>query len=568
MRIHLALGLGLLSVGLLGGALSFGQAVPAGPTIKLERAVHFLSPDGTDTVLAPGTYGVEAKDEKVINVTAVDGGKTITIQAEASTHEEQLSAPKALTATQEEDVFHVVLLMPGGKTLDAVGTFSGVSTRAPSSMLPLRPLMPRRGNPVFNCVAPTGPGTTHGSVAPNMAETWTAAASPHVLPNDITISALVKIEPCAVVRIAAGKTITISPPNGALIAAGMPGSAVTIEPLVANMAWSSIRNMGGTLSLTHTVVRGGGAPLGTNPAYAGTLRMESPGPVGTLHVDDVEIAGSLSQGVYIRGNGEVGFDPTSQNLYIHGSAGYPIHVFARVIGTIPNGAYADNGRAAIAIAGSGGPVINAQMMHDRGVPYHVGSGMDGGRMDVSTQYNGPAAVLTILPGVTMLFPPGGSLNINASSYGGALIAVGTPTRPIVFTSDKGRASAAGDWFGIGFDGQLAPQSVMQYVRIEFAGGPSTAGSNSCPDLARPGVHDAAIRIFGPPQTLTPFITNTEIFASARDGIDRGWRDNIKTDFVPNPMFNTFNTFTLGPLGCKQTTPRDLMGSCPNPVPCP
>ncbi len=293
----------------------------------------------------------------------------------------------------------------------------------------------------------------------------------------------------------------------------MPGLAVTIEPLVASMAWSSIRNMGGTLSLTHTVVRGGGAPLGINPAYAGTLRMESPGPVGTLHVDDVEIAGSLSQGVYIRGNGEGGFDPTSQNLYIHGSTGYPIHVFARVIGTIPNGAYADNGRAAIAIAGSGGPVLNAQTMHDRGVPYHVGSGMDGGRMDVSTQHNGPAAVLTILPGVTMLFPPGGSLNINASGYGGALIAVGTPTRPIVFTSDKGRASTAGDWFGIDFDGQLAPQNVIQYVRVEFAGGPSTGGSNSCPYLGFPVQNDAAIRIVGSPQRQ--FITNSEISSSAQ-----------------------------------------------------
>ena len=428
---------------------------------------------------------------------------------------------------------------------------------APRQDLPPPSQMPRRGNPVFNCVAPTGPGTTHGSVAPNMAQqTWTAAASPHVLPYDINISASVTIEPCAVVRIAAGRSITISPPNGALIAAGMPGSAVTIEAQVAGMAWSSIHNMGGTLSLTHAVVRGGGHPLNTNPAYAGTLHMQSSGTVGTLHVDDVEIAGSLSQGVYI--NGDVGFDATSQNLYIHGSAGYPVHVFARVIGTIPNGAYADNGRAAIAIAGSGGPVLNTQTMHDRGVPYHVGSGQDGGRMDVSTQYKGPAAVLTIEPGVTMLFPPGGSLNINASNYGGALIAVGTPTRPIVFTSDKGRASTAGDWLGIGFDHQLAPQSVMQQVRVEFAGGPNTGGSDSCPYPNRPGLNDAAIRIYGPPPTQ--FITSTEILASARDGIDRGWRANLQTDFLVTNKFTAV-------AGCKQTMPRTLAGTCPA-VPCP
>ncbi len=105
MRIHLAMGLGLLSIGLLGSALSFSDAVPAGSTIKLERAVHFLSPDGADTVLAPGIYGVEAKDEKVINVTAIDGGATITIQAEAGTHEQQLSTPKALTLRQRKTCF-------------------------------------------------------------------------------------------------------------------------------------------------------------------------------------------------------------------------------------------------------------------------------------------------------------------------------------------------------------------------------------------------------------------------------------------------------------------------------
>jgi microsomal dipeptidase-like Zn-dependent dipeptidase len=126
----------------------------------LERAVHFLSPDGADTVLVPGVYGAEAKDEKFINVTAVHGGATITIQAEAGTHEEQLSAPGALTVAQDEDLLHVVLLMPGGKTLDAVGTFSGVSTRAPSAMVPLQPQQLREfaRRPVPAPVAPPTAG--------------------------------------------------------------------------------------------------------------------------------------------------------------------------------------------------------------------------------------------------------------------------------------------------------------------------------------------------------------------------------------------------------------------------
>ncbi len=201
------------------------------------------------------------------------------------------------------------------------------------------------GTSVPPCVAPAGTGTTHGSI--NVAETWTEEGSPHIVPFDINISAPVSIEACAVVRIATGGTITITP-SGSMIALGAPGRAVTFEALTAGASWSSIRNLGGTLSLTHALLTGGGAPLNTNPAYAGVLHMQSPNTVGTLHVDDVEIADSASQGIYI--NDSVGFDATSRNLRIHDAVGFPLHVYARVIGSIPSGDYTGNGRDEIGIA--------------------------------------------------------------------------------------------------------------------------------------------------------------------------------------------------------------------------
>ena len=408
-----------------------------------------------------------------------------------------------------------------------------------------------------NCVAPTGAGTNRGSVT--TAQTWTEAGSPHIVPFDIGISAPVTIEPCAVVRIVKGATITVGP-GGSLIAAGALGRPVSFEAKVAGQAWSSIRNLGGELSLTHAILSGGGDPLSTNAAYAGVIHMQSPSLTGSLHLDDVEIAGSLSQGVYI--NGPVGFDATSQNLRIHGALGFPVHVYARVLGSIPSGNYTGNGRDEIGIAGSGGPVIDAQTMHDRGVPYHVGSGADGGRMDINAQPVGQVAVLTIEPGVTLRFPPGGRLYVEPSSgtspARGALIAVGTPDKKIVFTSDQPKPRA-GDWLGIGFGGTVDPQSTLQHVRVEFAGGASISGSNSCPYPGRVGQNDAAISIFGPPSTQ--FITQTEILASLRDGIDRGWRADLQPDFLAT------NTFTAV-AACKQTTPRTFNGVCPaNPL-CP
>jgi hypothetical protein len=395
------------------------------------------------------------------------------------------------------------------------------------------------------------------------AETWTLAASPHVLPYDISISAQLVIEPCAVVRLAVGKTITINA-TGAFVAAGQPGAPVIIEPQVVGQAWSSIRNFGGVLSLSHAIVRGGGAPLNFGAAGMGALRMQSNGPGGTFHVDDVEITGSQSQGVII--NGAIGFDATSQNLRIAGSTGFPLFVFARVIGSIPAGNYYGNGFNSIAIAGagSGGPISDVQTMHFRGVPYHVGTGAPNERLDVNSQMAGVAAVLTIEPGVQLLFPPGGLMNIDPTTTGnhtaqGALIAIGTAAQPIVFGSERGNAGVAGDWLGIRFGGAVDSRSIMQHTSVLFAGGATVTGSGSCPYPNRTGQNDAAIRIFGVPPGQ--FITFSEISYSKRDGIDRGWAANVAPDFLPT------NTF-IAVAECKQSTPRTLAGACPANPPCP
>lgn len=410
------------------------------------------------------------------------------------------------------------------------------------------------------CTAPTGVGTTHNSItaaSPMSERTWTEAGSPHVLPYDINISVPVSVESCAVIRIAAGRTITIQP-GGALNATGQRGRPVTIEPLAAGMAWAQIRVTGGALSLTKAVILGGGALQSTPVAYTAALRLQS----GTLHVDDVEIIGSKSQGVYIN-NSTSGFDATSQNLRIHGSVGFPVHVFAGVIGSVPSGQYTGNGRDAIGIAGTGGPVGDAQTLHNRGVPYHVGSGQDGGRMDVNASGTGATAVLSIEPGVTIQFPPGGTLYVagrnapNGAAHG-ALVAIGSGA-PIIFTSDQGASPAAGSWLGIKIGDPVDPRTALQNVKVMFAGAADITGSNSCPYPGSNVGNNAAIRILGAP--AAQFITNSEIIASASFGIDRGWRSDMQPDFLGSNVFTAVTS-------CKQSTPRMANGNCPVQVPCP
>ena len=409
------------------------------------------------------------------------------------------------------------------------------------------------------CAVPTSAGTMHNNSV-TVAETWTEAGSPYSLPYDINVSAPLTIEPCAVVRIAAGKTITIKP-GGAFIAAGQDRRPVTIERVTGGMAWTQIRALGGDLSLTHAVVSGGGASASAPAlvALAAALHVQS----GSLHVDDVEIVDSQSQGVLLDGTG--GFDASSQNLRIRGAAGFPINVFARFVGSIPSGQYTGNGRDAIGIAGAaaGGALLFSQTMRNHGVPYHVGTGQNGGRLDVSSQSNGAVAVLTVDPGVIIQFPPAGMLFVagrNATNGPalGALIANGAGA-PIVFTSDQNAALVPGGWIGIRIGDPVDPRTVLQNVKVMFAGAADSAGSNSCPYPGFSTINDAAIRILGVPSTQ--FITNSEIIASARMGIDRGWRSDIQPDFLPSNAFTAVAS-------CKQTTPRMTSGACPINPPCP
>jgi hypothetical protein len=103
------------------------------PTIVLDQRLHFLTVDGSDVVAEPGTYRVEQAGETQLRLVPTEGKEPLLIQAVRTTHEEALSAPMAVAILGEDelpDILHVVLVFPGGKGLDAVGSVSGVRSRA------------------------------------------------------------------------------------------------------------------------------------------------------------------------------------------------------------------------------------------------------------------------------------------------------------------------------------------------------------------------------------------------------------------------------------------------------
>lgn len=408
------------------------------------------------------------------------------------------------------------------------------------------------------CVAPAGPGTQHASVvAP---ETWTAADSPHVIPADLKITAALTIEPCAVVRVGAAKSIAVRS-GGSITAVGAAGQPVTFERLDPALPWASIVTIGGTLSFTHARLVGGGDRLTTVIDVAGVLNVSSTvGPAPILHADHLEIRGSASQGIVL--TQDALFSPASTALVITGSAHAPLHAWANAAGSIPDGSYTGNAIDRIVLEGGGaGSILRDTTFHDRGVPYTIGDALHEGRLDVATPAGG-LATLTIEPGVQLRFKKDGSMFVqfaqNTSPATGALVAVGTAAKPIVFTSDAA-APAAGDWQGIHFNGLVDPRTELDFVRVEFAGGSRQNVGSSCSYENPPVINDAAIRVFVEPPAS--FISHTTVVATKRHGFDRGWLGTSNVSFLTN------GNVVQGFAACKESFPHPP-GACPTPVPCP
>jgi hypothetical protein len=115
-------------------------APDAPSTILLQKPVHFSFPDGADVQADVGIYRVEQATDKSLRLVPREKKESIVIQAHATKYDEPLSELVALSIPYQEDEHHVVLLMPDGNALDAVGTYSGVKTRATATLVPLSSL--------------------------------------------------------------------------------------------------------------------------------------------------------------------------------------------------------------------------------------------------------------------------------------------------------------------------------------------------------------------------------------------------------------------------------------------
>ncbi|MGD9850888.1 MAG: DUF6345 domain-containing protein [Nitrospirales bacterium] len=101
----------------------------ASTTVTLEQAVHFLNAEGSDVLVQPGTYELEAT-EQWLRLIPGERRDALLLDAQTLTSEEQVSEPTAVSVSGEGDEYILALVMPGGKSLQAVGSRSGTRSRA------------------------------------------------------------------------------------------------------------------------------------------------------------------------------------------------------------------------------------------------------------------------------------------------------------------------------------------------------------------------------------------------------------------------------------------------------
>ncbi len=409
------------------------------------------------------------------------------------------------------------------------------------------------------CPATHGPTVHDGTIAAG--EVWRAEDGPHVVTPWVRFDAAssLTIEACSEVRMQKDAALVVGSSNGeapSLRAEGEPGKEIRFVRDGAD-PWSAIVvYTPAEVVLRHVSLEGGGADRFFYNASL-VVRGDTETPTKTpLTVEQVEVRRSLGHGVLVEW--VAGFTAGSTGLRVTESGSeehpQPVRLGEHTLDSLPDGDYTGNQVDEILIAEEGankrGGLQQDGTIHDRGVPYHVGT-FQGSRLVVGAGWDQPLTTLTIEPGVELRFEPGTGLEIEHSTSedrpaSGALVAVGTPERPIVVTSGAADPKP-GDGIGLGSGGGPAASDRIEHAVIEYAGGECGCVGFTCTDV------DEASVLFIEAAPASGFITDTTISHGAGHGISRGWT-GAGPDMRANNRFEDL-------AGCDQTRARTADDAC-------
>ncbi|MBI2174206.1 MAG: right-handed parallel beta-helix repeat-containing protein, partial [Candidatus Omnitrophica bacterium] len=186
-------------------------------------------------------------------------------------------------------------------------------------------------------------------------------------------------------------------------------------------------------------------------------------------VEDSLFADNATYGLYVGGFGSSPTRPILQRNTFNNNGSYPLHLeITNFPTTLANDTYTANGIQAIELVGSN-PSADITILHD-GLPYIVTS-----TININYSISNTLKTLTLQPGVTLKFAANTGLTTGAygSNFPAALIAQGTSTQPITFTTSSA-TPAPGQWSGLAFYSGTTAATILDYCIIEYGG----AGSNT------------------------------------------------------------------------------------------
>jgi hypothetical protein len=421
------------------------------------------------------------------------------------------------------------------------------------------------------CTAPAGSGTTHTS--PTADETWTAQASPHLIPNGLTIpqGVTVTIAACATVKLGPAADFIV---NGKLVTAGTQGRRVTFERLNATQAWGQLdatrTQVKPAIELAWTKLQGGGLSTGLDLETSSMVRVRAnSGSAGEamIRVEQVELRGSSSVGIELTDSAT--FASGSSALTIKESASEPVRMNGWALTTLPDGDYAGNGVDYLVVnpyerLGVTG-IAREVVIHKRNVPYRVGTFGNNLVLTLGAPTGMAVTTLRIEAGATVAFNKDTGLYVASVSNvaSGEVIIAGTAAERVTLTSAV-TPKAAGDWRGLMFGAPPTAGTMLDYVVFEYSGSTNTqtsgfsCGTEPAAPTAKGGIMGALS--FATDQPVTrQILTHSTIRDSGSNGIDRGW----KGDPVDYLATNTFERIAY----CRQTAPKPLAGLCASPAPC-
>ena len=301
-------------------------------------------------------------------------------------------------------------------------------------------------------------------------ETWLAQTVPYVINGTVyiqnTAGAQLTIEAGATISFTQGSQMEVgyaSGTYGTIIANGTSSAPITFtsaSPSPTAGDWDAIFLEDGTSASTsfdYCVFEYGG---GYN-AYTGIVDITN----ANVSINHCLIQHSTTYGITLN---DASYFGTFDNNTFSDCVTYPISIYGNYAHTIgANNTF--NTTLGPRVSGDELSQTGTVTWHKLNMPYYI----DGTLYIQSTS----GTTLNIEPGTQIKFTQGSQIDVGyASSTYGKIIAQGTASEPIVFTSGA-PSSSNGDWDGIFFEDGTMSGTILDYCEVSYAGGYNAYSGN-------------------------------------------------------------------------------------------